>query len=112
MLSESQERRVGGARRGREAELRRVFESWELEVVPIGELTADGVAELRFRGETVGRIPIEPLTAGAPVYQRAAAPPADLARRQAAPDAPPPRDAGEALERLLGTVELGDKSWI
>jgi phosphoribosylformylglycinamidine synthase len=112
MLSESQERMVVVARRGREEELRRVFEKWELEVVPIGELTDDGVAELRFAGRTVARIPIEPLTAGAPVYRRPAEVPPDLAQRQADPDVPPPGDAGAALERLLSTVELGDKSWI
>ena len=112
MLSESQERMVVVARRGREEELARVFERWELAVVPIGELTADGVAELHFGGSIVARIPIEPLTSGAPEYRRPAEPPADLARRQAPADVPEPDDAGAALERLLSQPELGDKSWI
>jgi phosphoribosylformylglycinamidine synthase len=112
MLSESQERMVVVARRGREEELRRVFERWELAVVPIGELTGDGVAELRHGGETVARIPIEPLTAGAPEYRRPVEPPADLARRQSPPEVPPVDDAAGAIERLLATPELGDKSWI
>jgi len=112
MLSESQERMVVVARRGREEELRRVFERWELEVVQIGELTADGVADLRFGGAAVATIPIEPLTAGAPEYRRPAEPPSDLARRRADPEVPHPDDAGTALERLLATPELGDKSWI
>ena len=85
MLSESQERMVVVARRGREEELRRVFERWELEVVRIGELTDDGTAELRFGGATVGRIPIEPLTASAPEYRRPVEPPADLALAPARP---------------------------
>ncbi len=112
MLSESQERMVVVARRGREEELRRVFERWELEVARIGELTDDGVAELRFGGASVGRIPIEPLTAGAPEYRRPVEPPADLARRQRDPEVPPADDVASALERLLATPELGDKSWI
>jgi phosphoribosylformylglycinamidine synthase len=88
MLSESQERMVVVARRGREEELRRVFERWELEVVPIGELTDDGVADLRFGGRSVARIPIEPLTGSAPEYTRQVEPPADLARRQQPPEVP------------------------
>ena len=112
MLSESQERMVVVARRGREEELRRVFERWELEVVRIGELTDDGTAELRFGGATVGRIPIEPLTASAPEYRRPVEPPADLALRQRDPELPAVDDVAGALERLLSTPELGDKSWI
>jgi phosphoribosylformylglycinamidine synthase len=112
MLSESQERMVVVARRGREEELRRVFERWELEVVRIGELTDDGTAELRFGGAIVGRIPIEPLTASAPEYRRPVEPPADLALRQRDPEVPPVDHVAGALERLLSTPELGDKSWI
>ncbi|HVR28792.1 MAG TPA: phosphoribosylformylglycinamidine synthase subunit PurL [Thermoanaerobaculia bacterium] len=112
MLSESQERMVVVARRGHEEKLERVFQRWELEVVPIGELTDDGVAELRFGGDTVARIPIGPLTAGAPEYRRPVEPPADLASRQQDPEVPDPGDGAEALERLLSTPQLGDKSWI
>jgi phosphoribosylformylglycinamidine synthase len=112
MLSESQERMVVVARRGHEEELRRVFQQWELEVVPIGEVTADGVAELRFGGATVARLPIEPLTASAPEYRRPVEPPADLARRQRDVELPPLDDAAAAIERLLATPQLGDKSWI
>jgi phosphoribosylformylglycinamidine synthase len=112
MLSESQERMVVVARRGREEELRRVFQEWELEVVRIGELTGDGVAELHFDGATVARIPIQPLTAGAPEYRRPVQAPSDLTRRQRDPELPPVDDAAAALERLLATPQLGDKSWI
>jgi phosphoribosylformylglycinamidine synthase subunit PurL len=112
MLSESQERMVLVARRGREEELARVFRRWGLEVEPIGEITATGHAELVWHGERVADMPIAPLTEEAPVYRRPAVPPADLAARQAAPSVPQPADPRAALERLLATPELGSKDWI
>ena len=112
MLSESQERMVVVARRGREEELRRVFERWELEVVRIGELTDDGTAELRFGGAVVGRIPIEPLTASAPEYRRPVEPPADLACASATPRCPRSTTSRARSSDCSSTPELGDKSWI
>ena len=91
MLSESQERMVVVAKRGREEELERIFRRWELEVVPIGELVEGDQAELRFGGVTVARMPISPLTENAPEYRRPVAVPADLERRQTPPIVPPPR---------------------
>jgi phosphoribosylformylglycinamidine synthase subunit PurL len=112
MLSESQERMVLVARRGREEEVARVFRRWGLEVATIGEVTATGRAELRRHGELVADLPIRPLTEEAPVYRRPAAPPADLAARQAPPALPALGDPRQALARLLATPELGSKAWI
>jgi phosphoribosylformylglycinamidine synthase subunit PurL len=112
MLSESQERMVLVARRGREEELGRIFRRWGLEVAAIGEVTATGRAELRWQGEAVADLPIRPLTEEAPVYRRPVAPPADLAARQAPPEVPQPGDPRRALERLLATPELASKDWI
>jgi phosphoribosylformylglycinamidine synthase II len=112
MLSESQERMVVVARRGREEELERVFRRWGLEVATIGEVTATGRAELIWHGERVADLPIEPLTGEAPVYRRPAAPPADLAARQRAPEVPDPGDLADVLARLLATPELASKEWV
>jgi phosphoribosylformylglycinamidine synthase II len=112
MLSESQERMVLVARRGREEELGRIFRRWGLEVAAIGEVTATGRAELRWHGEAVADLPIRPLTEEAPVYRRPVAPPADLAARQAPPEVPQPGDPLGALARLLATPELASKEWI
>ena len=46
MLSESQERMLLVAQRGREAEVERVFEKWDLHAVRIGEVTGDGLLPL------------------------------------------------------------------
>ncbi|MEE2776114.1 MAG: phosphoribosylformylglycinamidine synthase subunit PurL [Acidobacteriota bacterium] len=112
MLSESQERMVVMARRGREDELERIFRRWELEVVPIGELTEGGVAELDFGGRRVAQIPIAPLTSEAPEYTRPVEVPSSLPARQADPGVPEIADPMGDLQRLLGTPELGDKGWI
>ncbi len=112
MLSESQERMLLVAKRGKQEELIRIFERWGLAVVPIGEVTASGRAVIHRHGEKIADLPIEPLTGGAPVYRRPAAPPADLARRQAEPQVPPAEDPGGALVRLLETPELASKEWI
>jgi phosphoribosylformylglycinamidine synthase subunit PurL len=112
MLSESQERMVLVARRGREEELVRIFQRWGLEVAPIGEVTSTGRAVIRSEGEVVADLPIGPLTDGAPVYRRPAEPPADLAERQRPPEVPDPGDPAAALERLLDTPDLGSKEWI
>ncbi|HRC88348.1 MAG TPA: AIR synthase-related protein, partial [Thermoanaerobaculia bacterium] len=106
MLSESQERMLIVAHRGRQEEIATIFRRWGLEVVEIGEVTGSGRAELFFHGERVADLAVEPLTEGAPMYRRPAAPPADLARRQGAPEVPPAEDVAGALERLLTTPEL------
>ncbi len=112
LLSESQERMVIVARRGREEEIRRVFERWGLAAVAVGEVAAGDRAAIAFSGETVADVPIRPLTEGAPVYERPAAPPAGLAARQAPPEVPVPDDPGAALRALLATPELPSKEWI
>jgi phosphoribosylformylglycinamidine synthase len=112
MLSESQERMIVMAHSGREEELEKIFRRWDLEVVPIGELTEGDLAELDFGGRRVASIPIAPLTEEAPVYTRPIAVPADLATRQQAPSVPAVDDVFGPLEGLLDTPQLGDKSWI
>jgi phosphoribosylformylglycinamidine synthase subunit PurL len=112
MLSESQERMVLVAKKGREEEVEKVYRRWGLEVAVIGEITPTGRAVLTWRGETAADIPIQPLTEEAPVYRRPVAEPADLAERWKAPEVPQPEDLRGSLERLLGTPELASKAWI
>jgi phosphoribosylformylglycinamidine synthase subunit PurL len=112
MLSESQERMVLVAKKGREEELEKVFRRWGLEVANIGEVTETGRAVLRWRGETAADIPIQPLTEEAPVYRRPVAEPSDLAERWRAPEVPQPDDLGGTLEKLLATPEFASKAWI
>ena len=112
MLSESQERMVLVAQKGREEELVRVFRRWGLEVAHIGEVTDTGRAVLEWQGSIAADMPILPLTEEAPVYRRPLAPPSDLEERQRAPEVVPPEDLRGSLERMLSTPELASKEWI
>ena len=112
MLSESQERMVIVAERGREEEVANVFRRWGLEVSTIGEVTGDGRAKLFHEGRLAADMPVAPLTSGAPAYRRPAEPPANLAERQREPRVPVPDDPGAALTALLSTPDLGSKEWI
>ena len=112
MLSESQERMVFVTQRGQEQTVASILSRWGLQARAIGRVTDDGRARLTFRGQTVADMPVEPLVDGAPVYDRPAAPPADLARRQDDVEPEAPDDPLGTLKRLLGTPEIGDKAWI
>ncbi len=57
LLSESQERMLLVAEKGREEEVFRVFRKWGLDAVTIGVVTADGMLRVRHQGEMVAEIP-------------------------------------------------------
>ena len=114
MLSESQERMLFIVRKGREAEVDRVFEKWDLHAVRIGETTGDGLFRVRDGGRTVAEIPNRPLADEAPLYDRPRREPADLRERQALdvsalePAGPP----AEVFLRLVGSPGVASKRWI
>src|SRR5207244_5994029 len=70
MLSESQERMLLVVKRGREAEVERIFDKWDLHAVHIGKVTGDGLLRVEDRGSVVAEIPNRALTDAAPLYQR------------------------------------------
>src|SRR5881398_2591333 len=70
MLSESQERMLIVAKRGREDEVLRTFEKWDLNAAVVGEVTDDGFVRLLWAGEEVAAIPVDPISTEAPVYER------------------------------------------
>jgi phosphoribosylformylglycinamidine synthase II len=112
LLSESQERMLLVGARGREDELRRVFAKWELDAVPIGEVTDGQELVVQHHGAEVARVPVQAL-AEAPSYRRPYAPPAWLAERQAFDplSLPEPADYGEALEGLMASPTIASKEW-
>src|SRR5579863_5431199 len=70
MLSESQERMLLVAQKGREDEVFRVFEKWGLDAVEVGKVTTDNKLRVLEHGEVVAEIPNQALTDDAPVYKR------------------------------------------
>jgi phosphoribosylformylglycinamidine synthase II len=70
MLSESQERMLLVVKRGREGEVERIFDKWDLHAVHIGEVTGDGMLRVKERGTIVAEIQNRALTDEAPLYRR------------------------------------------
>jgi phosphoribosylformylglycinamidine synthase subunit PurL len=112
MLSESQERMLLVAERGREDEVVRVFEKWDLHAEPIGRVT-DGA---RLRGWNGTRleadVPNAGLTDAAPVYDRAWVEPRNPAADEDVLALPPPADLGDALLRVLASPTVASKRWV
>lgn len=70
MLSESQERMLMVLKPGHEAEAEAIFRKWELDFSVIGEVTDTQHMVLEFDGEIVCDVPLGPLAADAPEYDR------------------------------------------
>jgi phosphoribosylformylglycinamidine synthase len=75
MLSESQERMLLVAERGREQDVFAVFRKWGLDAVEIGQVTSDGLLRLFHHGRLAAEIPAAELAEEAPVYHRPIVPP-------------------------------------
>jgi phosphoribosylformylglycinamidine synthase subunit PurL len=118
MLSESQERMLLVVKRGREAEVERIFEKWDLHASHIGEVTTDGMLRVKEHGKVVAEIPNRALTDEAPVYNRPMSRPEYLDEVQKLDlDVLPARDARirddrTALLALLGSPAVGSKRWV
>jgi phosphoribosylformylglycinamidine synthase len=114
MLSESQERMLLVAKQGREAEVERIFEKWDLHAVRIGQVTDDGMLRVKERGAVVAEIPNRALTDEAPVYRRPTSEPDYLREvQQLDLDAlGSPGDQNAALLALLGSPTIASKKWI
>jgi phosphoribosylformylglycinamidine synthase subunit PurL len=112
MLSESQERMLLVAAKGREDEVARVFEKWDLHAEPIGRVTADRRLRVLDRGRLEADVPNEALTDGAPVYDRPWTMPANPAVLDDVLALSPPRDLDDALLRVLASPSIADKLWV
>jgi len=114
MLSESQERMLLIVKKGREQDVERIFEKWDLHAVRIGEVTADDRLRIRHHGVLIADVPNRALTDEAPVYQRPMKRPEDLDERRQIPrqllrPLPCPTDA---LLALLSSPTVASKQWV
>src|ERR1051325_232744 len=78
MLSESQERMLIVVKKGREEEVKRIFDKWDLPWSEIGIITDTGHMKVRHGGKLVVDIPARKIADESPVYQREAVEPAYL----------------------------------
>jgi phosphoribosylformylglycinamidine synthase len=114
LLSESQERMLLVAARGREDEVRRICEKWDLDVAVVGVVTGSGRWRIISGEQVVADLPVEPLTEGAPKYERPMKPhPALPALHAFDPRRlPEPQDLGAVLLELLGRPTIASKEWV
>src|SRR3954453_20410411 len=70
LLSESQERMLIVAHKGREREVVDIFRKWDLDAVVIGHVREGQRMQVLHNGETVADIPVSALTDEAPLYER------------------------------------------
>jgi len=110
MLSESQERMLLVAEKGREHEVFAVYRKWGLEAVEIGVVTDDGKLRVRHHGRIVAEIPNRELADEAPVYHR----PYTKPLRTAPMEAPEFHSAGleHDLLTVLASGDVCSKRWI
>ena len=111
MLSESQERMLLVAEKGREEEVFAVFRKWGLDAVTVGEVTDTGRLIVRNHGEVVADIPNRELADEAPLYDR---PHGEPPYREAPMEAPAfkSRDLQGDLLTMLSSGDLCSKRWI
>jgi phosphoribosylformylglycinamidine synthase len=113
MLSESQERMLLVAERGREREVFEVFNKWGLDAVEIGRVTGDGLLRVLENASVVAEIPAHALAEEGPRYNRPIAPPKSL--ESSAPIiefAPPNTDLNQNFRLLLASPAIASKRWI
>src|ERR1035437_3131107 len=116
MLSESQERMLLVADKGREGEVLAVFAKWGLDASIVGVVTADDTMRVTQHGELVAEIPNKALTDDAPVYNR----PVGVWKAPVPLDPPAwgveelkkPRDYTADLKKLLASANICDKRWV
>ena len=114
MLSESQERMLLVATRGRETEIRDIFAKWELDAVEIGAVTGDGVLRVRSHGRVVAEVPVKALADEAPVYEKPTARPAwqDALEAFDPLSLPVSIELEAALLALLASPGIASKEWV
>ncbi|MCC6820260.1 MAG: phosphoribosylformylglycinamidine synthase subunit PurL [Verrucomicrobia subdivision 3 bacterium] len=114
MLSESQERMLIVVHKGREEEVKRIFDKWDLPWAEIGIITDTGHMKVRHGGKLVVDIPARKIADESPVYQREAKEPAYIAevkafRLDGIADTIAPADV---LKKLLAFPSIASKNWV
>jgi phosphoribosylformylglycinamidine synthase subunit PurL len=114
MLSESQERMLLVAEKGREREVLAVFKKWGLDATVVGDVTDGGLLVVKNHGKVVAQIPAHPLAEEGPVYHRPIAEPAP--RKETEKDwfafAEERSDLTPNFKRLLAAPAISSKKWI
>src|SRR5687767_5055469 len=109
MLSESQERMLIVAHRGRERQVIDIFKNWDLDAVVIGRVTDTNRVQIMHHEGTVADIPVSSLTDEAPLYER---PMRAYGNGGVAGEAMDTDDWNGALLKLIATPNLASKQHV
>jgi phosphoribosylformylglycinamidine synthase len=116
LLSESQERMLLVAEKGKEDAVKRVFEKWDLPCSVIGEVTEDGVLNFYMHGELEASIPAHELVlgGGAPQYEREYREPAYFSeiKKNNLSSITEPTDLKTIAEQIIQLPSIASKRWI
>ncbi len=116
LLSESQERMLLVAEKGREAEVTKIFEKWDLPCSVIGEVTDDGILNFYMHGELEASLPAYDLVlgGGAPQYDREYKEPTyfEQIKNFDPASVPVPTDLKAVAEQLIRLPSVASKHWI
>jgi phosphoribosylformylglycinamidine synthase len=114
MLSESQERMLIIVHKGREEEVKRIFDKWDLPWSEIGAVTDTGRMVVRHHGKVVADIPARKIADESPVYQRESKEPEYLKQVRAfnLAGVPDTQDPLAHLKALLSWPTIASKNWV
>jgi phosphoribosylformylglycinamidine synthase len=116
LLSESQERMLIVVHKGREAEIQKIFDKWDIHCAQIGEVTADGNLKYYMNGELIADVPAESLVlgGGAPVYNREYTEPKYFEQIKAfnPESVAVPSDLIEVAYQLVKLPTIASKRWV
>ncbi|MEO7166673.1 MAG: phosphoribosylformylglycinamidine synthase subunit PurL [Chthoniobacterales bacterium] len=113
LLSESQERMLIIAHKGKEEVVRRIFEKWDVPCAEIGRVTDDGMMRVLNNGATAAEIPAKPLADEAPLYSREARKPTtDYTDEELPISASSAKSAVSSLRLLLRDPSIASKNWV
>ena len=114
MLSESQERMLIIVKKGREAEVQRIFDKWDLPWAEIGFVTDTGHMVVRHGGKVIVDIPAKKIADESPIYQRESAEPKYLVAVRAftLDGLADTTDAVANLKTLLSWPTIASKNWV
>lgn len=116
LLSESQERMLMVVQKGREADIERVLQRWDISYAIIGEVTEGDTLEFSYKGQVVATVPASSLVlgGGAPVYDREYREPAYYKEYQKfnIDNVPEPTDLKDVAQSLISNPNIASKRWV
>ncbi|SMB91622.1 phosphoribosylformylglycinamidine synthase subunit II [Desulfonispora thiosulfatigenes DSM 11270] len=114
LISESQERMLVVPKKGKEDDVKRIFDKWGLDAVVVGRVTDDGIWRIKENDKVVAEIPAKALTEMCPMYNREGKEPDYIKDVQNCnlQDLNEPENYNKIFIDLLGRETIASKEWV